>query len=257
MVIMSAVNDDTEIIKPEDVQVGRGRYPRIDGEKWAKMLQAYSQKPTKANVMLVADVGEKLADRAIHRGWPELGLLPFKEIVQDQQAIYSAMGAYRKRSLAVSLARVEGTRQMAQEGLAIETALVNATRAGELLERVLDQVLQGVSAGKIKIPEILDEKYLMALARSAQSVSAAVEKAIASRKLHGLKPQDPVGKEITELLSRCTPEELEEVRTTGTMPRRLLGAVGSSARDHEFEDDGPLPESLEGSTSDPMSNSTK
>jgi len=249
---MSAADEIREGAGTEIIRPGRGRYPRITTDTWTKMLQAYSRHPTKANVMKEANVGEKLADRAINQGWPELDLLPFRQIVRDQQAIYASLGAYRRRESTIRLAQSEGTKALAQEGVAIESALANATLAGQLLEKVMQQVLNGVNAGNIKLPAVLDEKYLLALTRSAQSIAAAVEKVISARKLQGLKPEEPVGKEIASLLMHCTQEELAQIAQGGVLPRRLLGHASVVMPEREFEDEAPLPEELQGSTSDPM-----
>ncbi len=243
---------------------GRGRYPRVNRDKWTQMLEAWRERQTIVHVMRKADVGERLAKRAIYKGWPELGFAPLYEIGRSQDRVYEAMAASRVRNDLSEVAQDEGARQAAEEALACREALRNTIKAGEVFGKVLDKIHRGFETGRVMLKGLsinkdgevegeIDQNTLMSLCRGAQNLTAAVQKIMEAERMRTGNPEEAVGSQIGVLIDKCSPEEIRVIATTGKIPGRLLTLGSTPASSSVFEEGEGL-EGFEdaGDQEDPM-----
>lgn len=248
---------------------GRGRYPRIDKDKYSRMLDAWREKPTMANVMRKANVGERLARKAIYKGWPELNLRRLVDFGKDQELIYEEMARSRARTTHSQEAQTEAAKQAAEEALALQQAMANTLKAGSLFGNIIDKVNRGVETGRILIEGLeendkgelvgqLDARMFQALTKGAHTLAAAVNKIVETERLRTGAPEESLGIEVGLLLSKCDPAELMALAQDGKIPDRLVALGGRPAegvlefdenqKPEDFDEDAALSKDFE----DPM-----
>jgi len=200
---------------------------RITRGLWRKMLAAYRERPKIEYVANTCGVGVRMARRAVRKGWEDLDLPAFQDIVQTESHIpqtktIQTQPQPRRLSLPELDAQKPSPNPDPNEPDASDLAMTSAVSvaqvtsqfAQEILERI--QVGQGISVGEISPKAILE------LVRAVNYSNELTKRAIELKELQRDKPNEQFWTELGMLLDRCTEEELVEVAKTGKLPHRLL-----------------------------------
>jgi hypothetical protein len=223
--------------KVTSVRVG---ISRISRPVWDKMLAAYRERPQIKHVMEVAQVGKKMARRAILEGWPDHSLPPFVQLEAGASSIHKEMAKVRESWETADITRGEAARQAAEEAMAARTVMAMALRTMKINQHVLEKIMEKLEAGEVPIPDEMTPKILYQLTKSMDTAAAVVQKAMDVERKRLGEPEQVLGIQIGLLLDHCEDGELELVMRTGEVPRRLLDQrAGASAAPHEgFTADG-------------------
>jgi len=119
--------------------------------------------------------------------------------------------------------------EAAASRLTMRTAAGIAAIVATLTEKFLDDLEQG----RIKLPETLDHKTVLLLARAADISASTVERALSIERKRLGQPEQIVGVQLGMMLESCTDEELEHIMQNKQAPARLTSLVVGGGRASE------------------------
>jgi hypothetical protein len=228
----------------------------MDAEKYCNLLRAYLEKPTATHVMQACKQGPRLVNRAIVRGWPELGLPPLRKagvVFTDPIEVHKKMAEMEELQQQVrdnllkpielpekvadleeeQVARLDATKRVAEQGMAARVSLSMAARTAKIVDMLALKILDLVETGKLELPETATPALINLLARTADIAASTVEKAVKISRLQAGEPEHVIGVNIGAALSSATPDELAYVLRTGLLPPRVMGLVGGLPENRE------------------------
>ena len=220
-------------------------FESITAEKYARILHAFLKlpNPTYAEIAQVAGVSAAMVKRAIHEGWPKLGLPPIpeaKENLVDPNEVVALMSgmADAKKKLAENFfgklpgkagevdsaaVKAEATQMVAETTMATRLALSTATKGLRTAEFFAAQMLEKIQNGDFELPEKVRPEHIFLLAKAIDTANASVHKAIQAEKAVAPEKENVAGAQIAALLIGATPEEIRQIVSTGQIPPRLMG----------------------------------
>ena len=200
-----------------------GRRCPVTRSQWDKMLAAYRERPTIANVMEAGPCGKRAARRAIMEGWPDHGYPPFTELKGDASSIHKEMSVFRETWAEADVTRGEAARQAAEEAMAARISMDAALKAARLAQGYAAKVLDRLEANPdAMIPDDITPKVVLQLCTSLEKSATVVEKAMKVEQMRAGKPEAILGVEIGILIDRCSDDELELVAESGELPARII-----------------------------------
>ena len=209
-----------------------GRTGKVTRVQWDKMLAAFRENPTVANLMREAGVGRKMAKRAIFDGWPERALPPFVTLTTGMTTIHKEMAKLNNWDDA-DIVREEAAKQGAREAHASFTLMSSAIRMLDLNMKQAALVIEKLEQGALRFPEDgeIGPKYIYQLTKSMDTAGALVQKALEVERKRLGEPEEILGAQFIQIFNMCSMDELDDVIKTGTLPDRLMDARVRSEED--------------------------
>jgi hypothetical protein len=225
----------------------------ISAPKYAKMVQAFMEldSPTAAQIAEAAGVSRKTVYKALKEGWPKLGLPPLGDAanslanIEKVHELMSGMEAEKKQiyenlfgqkpatsdtKAMTAAAKKEATARAAEHGMGARVALATATASAEAVSSLAVHILDQIKDGEIDFPEKIRIEHIIMLAKAADIAAGAVYKAMQTEKLRNGEPTDIVGQQVLVFLQQASPEVLQGIVKTGTLPTELLNGGGPQSK---------------------------
>lgn len=189
---------------------------------WDEMLMAWRQRPTVRYVSKRCMIGEATVKRAVHEGWPSLGLPPLAELATGSN-VHFEMAVQRESWAERAIVEGEAARQAAEEALAARTVMRVGLDTLKKSQTFLDKCMKRLDeAGEDGLPETITPKVLLQLVTATEKSTGIVERAMKLERMRAGEPEMVMGIVIGQMIERLSDSELLEVIESKAMPSRLV-----------------------------------
>ena len=169
-------------------------------------------------------------------GWPDLGLLPFVELVSSGTSVHKEMAVRRESWQESAIVQGEAARQAAEEVAAAKICQTASMHAMNLASKAAEKLLERLSDGEDPIPEEISLMDINRVLKALNTASEIAKRTFDVQRTAMGSPEDQLGDAIGKLLSGCDDDELEVIIETGHIPDRLLDHRAMTATRHSDEE---------------------
>lgn len=190
---------------------------RINKPLWEAIKQAYEERPTIDNIIKRTKVGQRMAMRAVNKGWADLGFPPLGESKKTRRKSRAELDDFEEAHRKLLAKLPDDT----EKNLATKIAISTTLKIARINHIAVTKALEKAQSGEDVVGEITPQS-ISQLTKAAADVTNALRRTLEVEKLQAGESDDEYWRVVGPMLDSCNLQELQMIHRLGRLPMRVL-----------------------------------